>query len=307
VNLYRYVGNNPSNFIDPSGLVEVWTFSGVDNWDDKDHGYRSYVGFAVQSLLKPAPTIDRQYVSRLGIGLHYVTAHHGDLWLGGPTGKPSIKSLESLTSKDRLDREAAGLVDGSIKSSDKEILAGKAPRSGPERPVDKGMFCPPKCNIYAILIAPKTRTKFTPKPCCKLTASLYWSPFDGVPNQGPGAGESPEWWKEVLPKATIYAVRPGPPIPWYDWGKLFDTFRSHALDLFLEGVTPVVKTGAIGNWQDAEMATGRAMEIPQVRDVFTRQFRLAKASASGAPDYIFVCHSQGCNIMMHVLNKGCTA
>jgi RHS repeat-associated protein len=173
----------------------------------------------------------------------------------------------------------------------KGILDREAKRMA-GRSVDQGALC---CSrIRVLMIAPKTNTRPPRNSCCNLETTVYWNPGDYVPNQGllnPSGNE--QYWKEW---GTVHTV---------------DTGRGHDFSAFINNARlPIVhwnrqylrepgNLDSAGRWQHMYVPLGR--NAPPPLDSYLRRWMNDQNV-----DHIFVCHSQGCNIAMEVLRRGCT-
>jgi len=148
-------------------------------------------------------------------------------------------------------------------------------------------------HLKIIMVAPKTHTPAYRGPHTSFDITVYWSPYDAVPNLGLFSYpvESIPYWQGY---GTVYTVNPG--------GFLFG---NHPF-LGFGHATPITSNPL----PPPPFAHGgeRLMYSPYVR--FSGEFpsieslvESALAPGSGY-DYVWVCHSQGCNIAMHTLNRG---
>ncbi len=191
--------------------------------------------------------------------------------LGTPPKRPQNKSLIRLAPEKLADKEA------------EDMAAGM-----------EGEWC--NKTIRIIMVAPKTDTR-PPKGkcnCCKYEIDVFWSPDDPVPNQSLfNEGESPEYWSEWGKTHTVRSS-----------GRLF---KPHNFSNFLRQnetlrrVRVPVHTYSGGRhsmtqeWR-YEKDGGRA---PNPVDL------IKDAQRSGKYDGVAVCHSQGCNILMSILQRAC--
>ena len=151
-------------------------------------------------------------------------------------------------------------------------------------------YCPAaglcKKRICVVMVAPKTHTPLPKNGCCKnINVVTFWNPYDPVPNQGvKRRWESQQFWEKY---GTAYPVnsRPGKGQSGHDF---FPYLRA----------TPLYNMTADSNPLDVPKGyrlTG--VDSPDPLEVI-RDFKRTC-------DITIVCHSQGCNIAMHLLQKGC--
>ena len=166
-----------------------------------------------------------------------------------------------------------------------EQLDGEA-----ENKANNANYCPAKVlckkKICVVMVAPKTHTPLPKTGCCKnIKVVTFWNPYDPVPNQGvKRQWESQEYWGQY---GTAYPVnsRPG------------NGQNGHAFEPYLR-TNPLFGMTADSNPLDAPKGYSPSGEnAPNPLDVI-RGFKKTC-------DITIVCHSQGCNIAMHLLEKGC--
>jgi RHS repeat-associated protein len=169
-NLYGFVMNRTTQFVDLLGLAEVWTFSGINAWEEKDSDYVDYVENDLKRLWRQNFRSAKSFVSKSGAGSHY--------W--GPGGGACVGTPWS---ESKLDREAQSMALSRV------------------RP---GELC---CeSIRVLMVAPKTDTPLTKNGCCDVEAVVYWSPKDPAPNQGIfNRRETHEFWAQW---GEVYTVDP---------------------------------------------------------------------------------------------------
>ena len=165
--------------------------------------------------------------------------------------------------------------------------------------VKKGEFCEgPRKKIMVLLLAPKTDT-LPLKPegsCCDIEFVVYWSPKDTCPNQGPindlfTAKESQQYWAQWGGDRT-YRVTTGVSDSWIPGEHKLQGFIDQKPDASLDDDNNTIPGDAPGTVRTAPNPVQHYLR-PWYRE------------QDGKVDYIFVGHSQGANIMMHVLNRAC--
>jgi hypothetical protein len=146
----------------------------------------------------------------------------------------------------------------------------------------RASYCGSKFKI--LMISPKTDTRPPPGGgCCNIEIVTYWNPYDGVPNQGLGNHDSEAYWREW---GAVHTVNTGIGIK---DGHSFDRYFGE--NPILEGVIdPMV-------FPKGYVPAGKNAPNPTTY--------LDKWSRDGSVDVIAVCHSQGCNILMHFLGEIC--
>ena len=261
MNQYRYGASNPVATTDPSGLSpELWTASGINNFDTNTGWFVDYVANAL------ARQSDRSFVSRLGTDANYK--------IGGPAHDAGGTYIKGLSSERLLDAEAESLAIGRR----------------------RGAFCPDEgdeeCgndkakHIRVLLVAPKTTTKpKVDKQCCKISIDVYYSRFDTTPNQGLRIPQGSMHYSSLAKGGRAHAIDTWR-TPGYE-GKGF--FQHHDMGAFISSngkLRAAHYTVRYGRYiADAKNWTDTAMK--------------------GNYDYVFVGHSQGTNILLHVLNHVC--
>jgi len=167
----------------------------------------------------------------------------------------------------------------------KEVLDKEANEYA-EKCCKKREYCGKK--ICVVMIAPKTATLPPKSSCCNIDISVWWDPYDPVPNQvvrGGAVKESQKHWSKY---GIAYPVQ----------SKKFGLLGNHAFQPFMQS-NPMYQP----DWKPdvMELAGGRrplsGKNAPNPMDVIRRY----KSSC----DITIVCHSQGCNMVMAVLNRGC--
>jgi RHS repeat-associated protein len=151
-----------------------------------------------------------------------------------------------------------------------------------------GEFASADCKptkVTVFLIAPKTTTKpSVDSKICDVTVNVYFSPWDRVPNQaglfGPGDSANTSYWEQFALNGFVAAVNTNFTPGYVPVGR----YPNHNLGAFISS------TGKLRheNWS----------WIPDA----PAQIRSFMRTDS---EYVFVGHSQGTNIMMHILNHVC--
>ena len=158
-----------------------------------------------------------------------------------------------------------------------------------------GQFCGTGQNrtqVNVLMLAPKTHTELKiANRCCDINVTVVFNPFDIVPNQSIFASDNIEFWQK--------------------WGTVIpvdiDVFGGH-------GPAGIAFTGASPEILRRTFVT-RDFGKPAARRVETRWERVGrfnpvdwvrKHTGPGSSGYTFVCHSQGCNILMKSLRVACS-
>jgi RHS repeat-associated protein len=293
LNPYRYVGNNPCVYIDPFGLASIWTFSGINNYEaatatDPGH-FTSYVGIAVADYLSQNninPAIGNEYVSHIAL-----------FQPGVPRDRNLVDVLSRpILPRGKLDADANALVHGLDTSTKPEYLANKVRRPGPAGSCLPGAFCnkTPPTKIKILMMAPKVNKKpNVNKRCCNIDTEIFWSPHDPVPNQGVGPRirfgkeDYPHWVRWAADfggRVVVHTVDPSP-----------GNAMPHDFGRFWASQNQMVQwVGVVnGGWKSIGLDPSQPKS-------------LVKAWANDkSVDYIFVCHSQGCNILREAINCLC--
>ncbi|MEL6397286.1 MAG: hypothetical protein AAFQ71_14980 [Planctomycetota bacterium] len=176
-------------------------------------------------------------------------------------------------------RYAKGLNSEGVLDFEAETFAYTRPR---------GEFCRDDCRptkVKVLLIAPKTTT--IPEPgsqCCDVSVNIYFSPWDRVLNQsglGPGRSQFASYWQRF------------------------------ALGGFVQGINTNFTPGYVGagayphhNLGAFISSTGQLRRAPDLAWGPDAPAQVASVMQSDV-DYVFVGHSQGNNILLHVLNQVC--
>ena len=276
MNLFEYVGGNVVSLIDPLGLSpQVSTFSGINSYREKQDAFEPYVSNRLKGIhldkkgnkKKSQP----QYWPGF-IGPHrYFTSQSGTR---APYWKPfDDKRCLIPFSETNLDWEAR------IKARDS---------------IDSGGLC--RCNkrtkIKVLLVAPKTNTYPLPseESCCDIEFVVYWSDRDKVFNQGIfNPLETQRYWRNWGGNYT-FNVNHGISEP---------TIGEHGFNGFVDGKVDKLKNGINPFSKGSEYA-------PHPIHDFVRPWYRGNRPEYKDIDHIFIGHSQGTNILMHILNKGCT-
>jgi hypothetical protein len=158
------------------------------------------------------------------------------------------------------------------------------------------------------MLAPKTNTKppTGPRLCCNLKVDVVESMDDIVPNQSLFSNNSLAYWAQWGTVITVWdsdsiighgpaglvpnPTKKVPSLPQYaEWSKGTRRYL---------GDKNRMKTRVEYNW----VLTGVFYDATTwVREQMTK----GGANYVGDNGYAFVCHSQGCNILMHILNRVC--
>lgn len=276
LNLSEFVGNDSVQFVDAFGLSpQVWTFSGIHSYN-KNYGENDHFEPYVDSKLRGLEYPERDVVKNVppawpgfkGAHVNFVSRAGIKLGYAWPFDKRD--HMLPLT-EHTLDREAKRLA----------------------KWVERGAFCGgrKKTKIKAILFAPKTDT-LPDQGCCDIEFVVYWSEKDNVMNQGPGnalftSRESQGYWSRWGGKQT-YNINHGIN------GGLFT--GQHGLDGFIDGLADDLIEGQ----NPFEPEINKAPH--PMRDYVRPWYR---GDHEKDVDYIFIGHSQGTNIMMHLLQRAC--
>jgi RHS repeat-associated protein len=148
-------------------------------------------------------------------------------------------------------------------------------------------FCGKK--ICIVMIAPKTATPPPKSGCCKLNIKTWWDPYDPVPNQGIGGKAVQETQQH-----------------WSQYGDAFPVMTSEFGFLGNHSFIPFMQANSMydPNWMPNPLDTAggkrrlSGRKAPNPMDTI-KEFR-------SQCDITIVCHSQGCNITMAIINRGCT-
>ena len=286
-NRYCMLGNEALNWVDSLGLApQVWTGSGIHSYNRNYPGSNHFAPYMSEELQgitayqertgKPCPSNEpiEQYAKPpwptfRGGNRNFVSRAGLELpyWLPWVKGKNMVPFAEHV-----LDEEARQL----------------------SKWVKKGEFCEgPRKKIKVLLLAPKTDT-LPLKPegsCCDIEFVVYWSPKDTCPNQGPindvfTSKESQRYWEQWGGNRT-YKVTTNWPGSEHRLKGFIDSDRDTLLD---------------DNGNEVQDSAGKPKTAPHPVEDYLRPWYKQQDEKV---DYIFVGHSQGANIMMHVLNRAC--
>lgn len=275
INLYAFLRNSPIEMVDILGLARFWTFSGVNNWQyslDRPAGYTNYVANATESIYDPKSSGNfeeggQDIHSKAGI-------------IGAPYVIPGMDGINiARPDSERVLNEEARTFSGGL--------------------MQKGGLC---CrNIRLLMVAPKTHTVPLSNSCCKFEAIILWNPYDPVPNQGLlGGSESENFWSQW---GTGYTVNTGQ-------GHSYTGFLRNGLEIIAPNQnynpSPPQTTGYQGGEFDLSgrpydnnryLSTNNFVSIVDIIDGWMKDKNITD---------VMVCHSQGCNIAMHLINQGCS-
>jgi len=146
-----------------------------------------------------------------------------------------------------------------------------------------------KTKIRVMMFQPKTGTRPPADGCCNVDVTVVWNPSDAVTN--PHGKESVEFWE--------------------DWGDVI-TLGARDEDLTtvpvgFENFRPVYERRDLGSLAAHSFQDTFNGEFP-VRgrgELFDPKPILQGWLGDDRLDRVFVCHSQGCNILMHLLQQAC--
>lgn len=161
----------------------------------------------------------------------------------------------------------------------------------------RASFCRPgqRTTIRVLMIAPKTQTlppdsRRIRSCCCDFHIDVLLGVNDIVPNQSPLApNDAGHWaqWGTVTPVRIV--------------GKAGHTPRNH-----LGGPFDVMRLQTRPTTDPLQRARGvRHPPVLRRAGSFDPQRWLRDNMRPEQDGYTFVCHSQGCNILMHLLGMGC--
>ncbi len=274
-NLLEYVPSSPARTLDPFGLEPTLnTCSGINSKFD-------YVARILGGLQQPINSV----FSNLGTTGDYDRLHRISI------------STTGLDSEGRLDAEAERIA---------SLYARGALCNGDTR----------KAKIHLIMLAPKTDTKPL-KPCqscCDITADVVWSVDDNVPNQGLlNGGMSAEYWSAwgtvhtISTKGWAGGDDPAALEQFLDYAGLVesDPCVNHRLIAFLLP-QPYVEWGYSPVWGHNLISRFMYPGWQSTGSFQGGQSLIQSALASNA-DEVWVCHSQGCNNAMAIINRRCAS
>ena len=280
-NLYEYVRSNPIGQYDPAGLAtEVITAAGINNWNQALN--RGWGGFEDYVKLHLGLTNTRSYASRLGTVDVYRPGNDAQLAGGQYIRYPSSESY--------LDMEAYRMAVTNFGAGESCNWMQTCAR--------------PRVKVF--LLQPKTTTTPNPNRCCRVDITVIASAFDSVPNQGIAN------WTTMHPPSRLAYWR-----KWTSDVQYIDTSRHpmihaiaeetnhphHSIKAllhvnFLMDIAPAIDADpspmSINDWFEGGVFVPAA----------DRQVR--RAIQSGEFDRVFIGHSQGANIVMHMLNHSCS-
>ncbi len=274
-NLLEYVPSSPPHSIDPYGLSPdptLNTCSGINRTYD-------YVAQALSDL-------DALHLNSVFSQLGTIqTEYSGDNLIHGATPVNKARTM--------LDAEAASIA--SRYKSGALCGLGRTVR------------------IRLIMLAPKTHTRPLKQcdSCCNTRIDVVWSVDDNVVNQQPGTGGfSEEFWSEW---GTVHTISTR------DWAGENDPSTiggglaylvgadtgpcpNHRLEAFLTS-QPYVEWKT---WMDISYSrVVKRSGWVRTGEQFIGGRQMIEDAMSSAVDEVWVCHSQGCNIAMHILNQRC--
>ena len=265
---YAFNRNDSSNYIDSLGLRPLLaTFSGINSWTD-------YIADNLHAF---------------GLGSSDYSWHS------------SVKSFNY--SKIQWARSSKSILDKEARQASSDLFArGAACKSCGDKDGPT--------SFHVIMVAPKTRKRPNSGSCCRFTIDVFWSPFDGVPNQGvPGGMENERFWGgfgRVHVLDTRYFSHHSDP----DWLKRLwtnDLYLNHRFYPFLTDL-PVIERNRHQRWNPPAgpggMPTTSDPEWIRAGKWGSASHAIRKALASDV-EHVWVCHSQGCNMAMHSLERIC--
>ena len=176
----------------------------------------------------------------------------------------------------------------------KEMLDEEAERKASQ--LCPGKWCGKK--ICVLMIAPKTATRPPSSTCCNLDIRVWWSPKDTVPNQGlNGELESKDYWSGWGGKDHVYTVDTSANQDTNYKGERED---SHSFEPYLhennEFDVEEANPFNPGGGEAYRMLGGK--KAPNPLDVL-KDMQISC-------DETIICHSQGCNITMKMLQRACS-
>ncbi len=159
------------------------------------------------------------------------------------------------------------------------------------RKAEDARYCPAKSlckkKICVVMVAPKTHTPLPKTGCCRnIQVVTFWNPYDPVPNQGvKRETESQAFWEQY---GTAYPVnsRPGA-----------KEGNGHAFTPYMKANPIYANPDSFNPLDTPQPLKPSGKNAPDPLDVI-REFKKTC-------DITIVCHSQGCNIAMQLLRKGC--
>lgn len=187
------------------------------------------------------------------------------------TGDTNVLSIRSGKI---LDDEAVAMVDGRVHYA----------------AIPRGLFR--HKQVRCLLVAPKTTTPPPETPA--LVIEIYWNPMDGVPNQSIFRPDSKRSWRKYLRGGGhFWAVRNS---------QGSGMGKGHAFPGFMVPNPKTMKRASkprpgggsrrMYYWKTASKRAPSAVDT------------LNTWLADPAVDYVFAAHSQGTNILTHLLRRG---
>jgi RHS repeat-associated protein len=316
--LYQYVENRPTIAIDPSGLIWIYSRSGINSPEGTDQTVRD-------DVKKYADLRGRPYCGHIWSGIR--TANLLNFFQGTP---PQQLNAEA--------REKAQMFE-----------AGEYCKREPsEKPCvnRKKMRCR-EISIGVVMVAPKPNLavlrELRKTPCCKIKFMVLHSVWDKVPQQGFQFGFDYEVdWATEAGTDLVYNIRLGGWINhgWNNthgrrgisgspfsrplnqqgfsltgstWGR---RYGDHPLDYCWPRRLFPFWPPALMRFGNQFYPTGPRLERPclpfrprwRIKPVSEGPFEFARdidTVLSADKDYGFVCHSQGCNITVYELYQKC--
>lgn len=276
------------SMMDPSGLSPTFvTFGGIDNLTE-------YVGLECAAIDPRTPTPAYQFIRSLGTSRGQVVngRRRPDCRLiawpyGGQRGaNGSSTYVRNFDSEGMLDAEAEAIA--------RAREGGFCHLAEGYRPVRNRMF----------MIAPKTDTPPSwSECCCSVRTAVYYSPFDGVPNQSigdSGGYGDPEFWLGMYDNVLVVDTQ-------HITGRIdaglgaqlieSNECPNHSLGPLLRPLPTMSVMPVWANAEDWRRDGGRTSGAASA---------IARALTDPQWDYVFVCHSQGCNIARNVVNAMCS-
>lgn len=265
VNLYAYGANQPTIVVDPLGMKPL-VWTG-SGINNWDTKRVSFVDYVAEKLTL---TSDASFVSRCGVDAAYKP--------GQPAAIAGGQLVLGLGSETLMDYEAETFA--------KTRSAGEMCGQGCQK------------RIKVILVAPKTTTvPNIDTNCCTVSIDVLFSPEDMVPNQsyplnpwhrwlGNDAGLSrfAEYWQKFAVNGSVVTVNTYQ-TPGYQARSGVD---HHSLNAFIG--------------ENGSLTIGAGFYSKGTPDAPSR---VNTEINSDNWDYVMVGHSQGTNILLHVLNQIC--
>lgn len=155
------------------------------------------------------------------------------------------------------------------------------------------------------MVTPKTDSPPPSGDCCDIEITTLWSATDRVPNQGLGnPEETEEFWERYGRQYNVDPRANGHP-----WNN-YRGYGSHDFWAYFFNPLPVIDTLRQGLARDSE---GRRLPKKGWR-YFATYDGMAPSGMEMVSDWmsdqsldnVFVCHSQGCNILLQQLQRACS-